>query len=91
MRNMENDIVPDPADSPSYAGLNEQLLAQRQQAEAREDVKTMMARIINDHTPTQPNRYMPNVRCLTPACNFQGSYLDHSRHVAELILKELDR
>lgn len=91
MRNTDNDIVPDPANSPSYAGLNEQLLAQRQQAEAREDVKTMMAAFINDHTPVQPNRYEPKVRCLTPACNFHGTFLDHSRHVAELILKELDR
>lgn len=93
--------VPDPSDAPSYDGLNEQLLAQRAEQDRKdrevlgliaEDVKrAKVARIINDHAPQQYNRYLPNVRCATPACNFDGVFYDHAVHVTDLIFRELKR
>lgn len=83
--------VPDPSDAPSYNGLNEQLVAARI-ATLKEDVKrAKVADIINDHAPQQYNRYLPNVKCATPACNFDGVFYDHALHVTDLIFKELKR
>jgi hypothetical protein len=78
--------VPDPPNS-SYAGLNEQLLRQRPDL----DLTEKAAIIINDHAPVQNNRYLPFVVCATPACNFRGEYMEHSRHVAGLVVKALGR
>jgi hypothetical protein len=55
------------------------------------ELKERIAIIINDHAPVQNNRYLPQVVCATPACNFRGLYMDHSRHVAGLILKVVER
>ena len=90
--------VPDPSDAPSYNGLNEQLLAQRAEKEREvlgtinEERKVLkLTQIINDHAPVQYNRYLPNVKCATPACNFEGEFWAHSEHVARLCLKALQR
>ena len=91
--------VPDPSDAPSYNGLNEQLLAARRDEQDRAVLGTIneerkvlkLTQIINDHAPIQYNRYLPNVKCATPACNFEGEFWAHSEHVARLILKELKR
>lgn len=93
MRNMEN-IVPDPYDAPSYAGLNEQLLAAREAEKEKlekEVFRCRLAAIINDHAPIQLIRYMSEVKCATPACNFRGTFGDHAFHVADLIVKEINR
>jgi hypothetical protein len=91
--------VPDPSDSPSYDGLNDQLLAQRREAAEQtvlggvrhERDVLKLTQIINDHAPVQYNRYLPHVKCATPACNFEGEFWAHSEHVARLIMKALKR
>lgn len=82
MRLADDGPVPDPP-APSYAGLNELLLRQREEMPMREK----MAVIINDHAPVQGNRYLPYVECATPACNFRGVFGEHALHVADLILR----
>lgn len=87
---MDNDIVPDPYDAPSYDGLNEQLLQQREGVKHERDLLNA-TKIINDHAPVQPLRYLPKVKCATPTCNFHGTYWEHSEHVAKLVLRELGK
>lgn len=96
--------VPDPSDAPSYNGLNDQLFAarladlqekvtdERERQGVRHERDVLKAtQIINDHAPIHPIRYLPEVDCATPACNFHGTFWDHSEHVAKLVLKAVAR
>lgn len=55
------------------------------------ELRDKIADIVNDHAPVQPIRHLPNVECATPACNFRGEFQAHARHVADLILKVIER